>query len=483
MARQSLNNIRGILMSNDTSAASPRPWYLRLGPGLITACVVIGPGSILTASAIGAKYGYSMSWVVAFAVIFMMVYTAMGARIGAVAKKPMGDLLRDKAGSWLAILIGCSVFFIASAFQFGNNLGVHSAFQQYFDFDYTIVIFNAISITFIFAAKDLYKIVEKLMMAFVSLMLLSFAVNLVFAKPDVIGVVKGLIPSGSAIADDDLTLIGLIGTTFVVAAAYYQSYLVRQKGWGVNEVKDGLIDARVGALIMAVITLTIMTTSAAVFFKPAVDGVAPEVVEFSSVGDVAKQLEPLFGKGSDMGKHLFCIGLFCAAYSSFIVNSMIGGFILSDGLNLGNKPTDKWPKIFTALVLLTGMCVALFVIHLMKEDPSYKPIGLIVAAQAVTVVAAPLIAGTLLWISCRRDIMGDQQSGPVSKIIAGVGLVMLVIMSIRLTTEKIYPKLQELMFDPKPVAAEVQSDDTKLNVPKFWFIAEVGAHDEPWACS
>ena len=30
-------------------------WYRRIGPGLITACVVIGPGSIMTSSKIGAN--------------------------------------------------------------------------------------------------------------------------------------------------------------------------------------------------------------------------------------------------------------------------------------------------------------------------------------------------------------------------------------------------------------------------------------------
>ena len=467
---------------------SSRPWYLRIGPGLITACVVIGPGSILTASKTGAKYGYSMSWVVVFAVIFMMVFTAMGARIGAVADRSMGDLLRDKAGKWLAILIGCSVFFISAAFQFGNNLGVHSAFKQYVDFDYTVVIFNLISIAFIFAAKDLYKIVEKLMMAFVSFMLVSFAINLIFAKPDLAGVAKGLIPSGSAI--NDLTVLALIGTTFVVAAAYYQSYLVRQKGWGKEQLKDGLIDARVGAVIMAVITLTIMTTSASVFYKPpkaennavvqgvdgvgsseksdakanaddkavdaaVVDGKDPVVdpdapVKLDNVGDVAKQLEPLFGEDNEMGKHLFCLGLLCAAYSSFIVNSMIGGFILSDGLGLGNKPTDLWPKLLTVLVLLTGMGVGLVVIQ-----SGYKPVAAIVMAQAVVVIAAPLIAGTMLWISSRRDVMGDQQSGPLTKIIGTVGVVVLLAISANIAINKVIPGIGKLMDPP------AQVDDAK----------------------
>ena len=37
---------------------SSRKWYKAIGPGLITACVVIGPGSILSSSKVGAGQGY-----------------------------------------------------------------------------------------------------------------------------------------------------------------------------------------------------------------------------------------------------------------------------------------------------------------------------------------------------------------------------------------------------------------------------------------
>ena len=42
---------------------SPRKWYQSIGPGLITACVVIGPGSILTSSKVGARNGFDLTWI------------------------------------------------------------------------------------------------------------------------------------------------------------------------------------------------------------------------------------------------------------------------------------------------------------------------------------------------------------------------------------------------------------------------------------
>ena len=142
-----------------SKTSQSRRWYQRIGPGLITACVVIGPGSILTSSKVGSTYGYSMSWVVVGAVIFMMVYTSLGAKLGAVADQSPGTLIAQRAGRWLSVLIGIGVFFISAAFQFGNNLGVHSAFQVYVDFDYIIVAFNALTLLFLLGFRNLYRAV------------------------------------------------------------------------------------------------------------------------------------------------------------------------------------------------------------------------------------------------------------------------------------------------------------------------------------
>ena len=72
-----------------------------------------------------------MSWVVVLAVIFMMIFTMLGAKLGVVATHSNGTLIAQRAGRWLAAVIGLGVFFISAAFQFGNNLGVRSAFAEY----------------------------------------------------------------------------------------------------------------------------------------------------------------------------------------------------------------------------------------------------------------------------------------------------------------------------------------------------------------
>ena len=53
--------------SDTEQQPATRKWYQAIGPGIITACVVIGPGSILTSNKIGASNEYSMIWVVVVA--------------------------------------------------------------------------------------------------------------------------------------------------------------------------------------------------------------------------------------------------------------------------------------------------------------------------------------------------------------------------------------------------------------------------------
>lgn len=433
------------------SENKPQPakrWYQRIGPGLITACVVIGPGSILSSSKVGAQNGYALCWVVVLAVVFMMVYMTMGARLGVIAEKSVGTLITERAGRWLAVLIGIGVFFISASFQFGNNLGVHSAFKEFEDqiknvpllggidnvVDYVVVLFNVLAISFVFGFRNLYRAIERLMMVFVAIMLLSFAVNLFFAKPNVGELAQGFIPpvadffGGEEGGSDllDISLLALVGTTFVITAAYNQTYLVQQKGWGERELRDGLIDARIGSIIMALITIMLMSTAAAVLRGD----------DLKNVRDVAEGLRPAFGT---WGHTLFCLGLFSAAYSSFLVNSMIGGFILSDGLGLGSKATDFWPKVMTTVVLLTGMTVALLVLR-----ANFDPVPAIVAAQAVTVIAAPLVAGALLWLSNRKDVVGNAGNGKISNVLGLIGFLLLLAMAWYTASVKIPEQLDKL---------------------------------------
>ena len=383
----------------------------------------------MTSSKIGANDEYAMLWVVVVSVVFMLLFTTFGAKLGVVADASPGDLIRKKAGKGLAVLVGLGVFFISAAFQSGNNIGVAAAFETFVEskplVTLLIVLFNGLAISFLFVFQDMYRVLERLMTTFVALMLICFAINLFRLQPSPVAMSRGLIPSLGK-SGEMLPVLGLVGTTFVITAAFYQAYLVRQKGWSVTDLGSGLIDARVGACIMFLITVMLMSTAAAGLFTG-------EPVALKDPVSVAVSLEATFGP---MAKVIFCLGLFSAAYSSFVVNSMIGGFMAADGLGIGSDPRQLGPRIFTTITLLTGLAVGVATLMF-----NFDRTPTIIFAQALTVVAAPLVAGVLLWLTSSRDVMGEHVNRPPAIAIGVVGVVLLMAMAAKTAFVDLPPKV------------------------------------------
>ena len=83
----------------------------------------------------------------------------------------------------------------------------------------------------------------------------------------------------------------MMATTFSIAGAFYQAYLVRDKGWKLGEVKRGLVDSVVRISILGLIALVIMLTAAATFHGKV------EVANLATVTDVAKRWRVCSGRG------------------------------------------------------------------------------------------------------------------------------------------------------------------------------------------
>ncbi len=171
--------------------------------------------------------------------------------------------------------------------------------------------------------------------------------------------------------------------------------------------------------------------------------------------EVADALQETFGTSA---KIIFCCGLFSAAYSSFLVNSMIGGFLLADGLNLGSRPEDKWPRIMTTVALLTGMVIALATILL-----EFDRTPTIIFAQAVTVLGAPLIAGVLLWLTSREDVMGSAKNGPLVNAAGLIGLLLLLGMAYRTAFVSIPGSWEKWTKAAETAPADSDSSDEDSN--------------------
>ncbi len=384
-----------------------RAFLRRLGPGFITASVVLGPGSIVASSRAGAESGYRLVWMLAVAALFMAAYASMGARLGCALPETPLRYVAQRAGRWLAAPVGLAAFLVTAGFQFGNNIGLAFGMSGLFDVPAWIwpPLFTALSLWFLFRAKHLYQAMERLMMALVAVMILSFFANLFWTGIHPLKLAQGMIPRIAP--EDSLIARAMLATTFSAVAAFYQAYLVRAKGWDQTRIRDAILDAWAGIAVLALICAAIMIGAAQTLHGTG--------KTFTQAGEIANLLGELLGPAANL---VFCCGLAAASFSSFIVNAMIGGCLLADGLGMDARFDARTAKGLSAVVMVVGCLVAMLVLALGQGGAQS-----LLIAQAATLVAAPLCAIMLLVMSSSRRIMGPLANAPLITIIGAAGLL------------------------------------------------------------
>lgn len=374
-----------------------------IGPAIVVAAVVLGPGSILTSSKVGAGFGAIGVPVVIAAAVLMIGMVALAARVGVSYPGSTCDELASRLGRPIAVIVGVILFVLVALFQSSNNIAVVAGLLPLVELAregetisvggqiILLVAFNAFVVACLYLMRNLYRSIESLMKLLIGTMVVAFLVNFVAAwlTP------RDFVPSEDGGTRDLFALLGMIGTTFSVGGAFYQSYLVKEKGWGIADAKRGLVDSVVSISVLGFVTVVILMTAVLTFHGRS------EAVELASVADVARQLEPLFGGWAVV---VFSLGILAGAFSSFLVNSMIGGTVLADSLGKGSRLSDGWPIHLTTAALLVGMVVAILSLR-----GGSGTVGLITFAQALTVLGIPALAAALLYLGTRPEMSGEKK--------------------------------------------------------------------------
>ena len=333
----------------------------------------------------------------------------MGVRIGISSNDSFLTIIKNKWGKPISITAGIGIFMITASFQAGNTIGASLAFAELFNtsvFPWIIILTSAA--IFLLFFRSFYRILEKIMIILVGIMLTSFIITFMLAKPDIGSLFRGLrptLPSGSASLS-----IALIASSFSIVGAFYQSYLVREKGWSKGQVKKGTREGITGILILGIISSLILVNAATILH--------PLGIKVNSAADMGLALTPLYGKTATI---IFMLGLFGASFSSLLGNATIGGSLLSDAFSLGNQLDKKTVRFMIILVMLFGAGISL--------KFGGVPLELIVFAQGITVIIAPLIGILFLLIANDNNTLGKLKNNLWRNIVASAGIILLIFLA------------------------------------------------------
>lgn len=395
---------------NNLAGRTTTDWLRSLGPGIITAALVFGPSKITITSKLGAEYGFALLWIVILTIFFMMVFTSMAARIGIANDKSLLSVIGEKWGKKASIALGFGVFLVTASFQAGNSIGIGISLSE---LTHTppvrwIVIFNIIGIALLFF-RAFYKVLEKIMILLIGLMLTAFVTTLVLVKPPAAGLASGLIP---ALPPGSLGLgIAFVASCFSIVGAFYQSYLVQERRRVNPRVRQSGSDSFTGIIVLGIMSAIVLTCAATVLH--------PKGIRVTSATDMAKALEPLFGKYAAV---LFLCGLFGASFSALVGNASVGGTLLGDALGYGGHLNARSVRYLIAVIMIIGAAIAIVFGKL--------PLELLIFAQRVTIFIVPFIGIGMYSVANDSRRMGALVNNSMNKLFGGLGLAIIIVLAL-----------------------------------------------------
>ncbi len=153
-----------------------------LGPGVITSNVDNDAGGIYTYSVAGARYGYSLLWVLVPVTVALVVVQEMCSRMGTVTGKGLADLIREHFGLRTTFLLMMAVLVT----NFGNTVaefaGVASSLELFGVSRYVSVPLGAAFVWWLVVFGS-YKSVEKVFLV-ACLIYVAYPFSGVLAHPD-----------------------------------------------------------------------------------------------------------------------------------------------------------------------------------------------------------------------------------------------------------------------------------------------------------
>lgn len=384
-------------------------WFKNIGPGPLVAAAFIGPGTVTVCTLAGVNFGFALLWAMGLSIMATVVLQEMSARLGLISQKGLSEIIRSEIKN--PILRGLTILLILSAIVIGNAayeagnisggvLGMETIFGNPtvifagFNLNVLSVIVGIIAFSVLYVGN--YKVLERVLVSLVILMSMSFLVTAIITQPNLSDILSGLfVPQVSE--ENLLTIIGLIGTTVVPYNLFLHASLVKEKWHQASDLKYARKDTIIAVVLGGIVSMSIIISAAAI-----------DTQNISSAADLAKGLEPLFGR---FAKYFLAIGLFAAGITSAITAPLAAAYVATGCMGWSTSMKSKQFKAVWMFILGLGV---------LFSSIGFKSIEIIKFAQITNGLLLPIIAGFLLWVMNKSSILGKYKNTIIQNVIGYV---------------------------------------------------------------
>ena len=394
-----------------------------LGPGIITGNVDNDAGGITTYSVIGARFGYSMLWMLLLITFTLAMIQEMSARMGVVTGKGLADLIRERFGIRLTMVVMLLLVFTNLTNTMGEFAGVAGA-SSILGLNRFLVIPVVAFFVWLLVVKGSYRAVEKVLLVF-CILFLTYVISAFMAHPNW-GIVarSTVVPSFQMNPEFISLFIATIGTTIAPWMQFYQQSSVAEKAIDLKHYRYEALDTYIGSFLTNFVSFFIVVACASTLFVAG--------VRVNTAAEAAGALAPLAGKYASI---LFAVGLINASIMAAGVlplstaYSVAEAFGWESGVGKSFREAPLFYGLYTALIVL-GAGTIMFV-------PESKLIGIMLFSQAANGVLLPLILVLMLKLINDKSLMGEYVNSRGKNIAVWAQAIVMIILAATLTVQTV----------------------------------------------
>ena len=397
-----------------------RNWFKNIGPGTLIAAAFIGPGTVTLCTLTGVNFGFNLLWAMLLSVFATIVLQEMASRLGVVSQKGMSEVIREEIKNpylkqFVTLLILAAIVVGNASYEAGNISGgvlgletvTGKAVVEFGDFSINLSSLFIGGVAFVLLYIGNYKLLEKVFIALVLLMSVSFVITAIITKPNLTAMLTGAFvprfPEKSL-----LTIIGLIGTTVVPYNLFLHAALVKERWHRKEDLSLVRKDTMVSIVLGGLVSMAIIISAAGI-----------QNATIANAADLAKGLAPLYGEFS---KYFLSLGLFSAGITSAITAPLAAAYVAKGCLGWDAGLRSKKFRFVWAVVLIAGvLCSSLGI----------KPIEIIKFAQVANGMLLPVIAGVLLWLMNKKTVLGLYVNSKFQNVLGALILLATVFLGVK----------------------------------------------------
>lgn len=394
-----------------------------LGPGIITGNVDNDAGGITTYSVIGARFGYSMLWMLLLITFTLAMIQEMCARMGVVTGKGLADLIRERFGIRVTMVVMLLLVFTNLANTMGEFAGVAGA-SSILGLNRFIAIPVVAFSVWLLVVKGSYRAVEKVLLVF-CVLFLTYVISAFMAHPNWGNVAKSTVVPSFQMNPEFISLfIATIGTTIAPWMQFYQQSSVAEKAIDLKQYRYEVLDTYIGSFLTNFVSFFIVVACASTLFVAG--------VRVNTAAEAAGALAPLAGKYASI---LFAVGLINASIMAAGVlplstaYSVAEAFGWESGVGKSFREAPLFYGLYTTLIVL-GAGTIMFV-------PENELIGIMLFSQAANGVLLPLILILMLKLINDKSLMGEYVNSRGKNIAVWAQAIVMIILAATLTVQTV----------------------------------------------